>query len=165
MNALRRRWMAASTLVAGVLATPSAAQGSAACMTEKSRLDRNKQTVRAFYDLAFNQLKPAEAIAQYAGVNYVQHNPEVADGKQGFIDYFAQLAKRYGDKKRVEFIRLVAEDDLVTVHCRHTFREWHGDVQWAGIDIFRLDVNGKVVEHWDVLQKVTSSAVNSNSMF
>jgi predicted SnoaL-like aldol condensation-catalyzing enzyme len=169
VNVLRRRRIAACALIAGALVRPSVAQNAnasdAACATEKTRLDRNKKTVRAFYDLAFNQSKPAEAIAQYSGVTYIQHNPEVADGKQGFIDYFMQLAKRYGGKKRVEFIRFVAEDDLVTVHCRHTFREWHGDVQWAGIDIFRLDGEGKIVEHWDVLQKVTSSAAHTNSMF
>jgi predicted SnoaL-like aldol condensation-catalyzing enzyme len=138
---------------------PAAAQGS------KPDLERNKQTVRDFYDLAFNQSRPKEAIERYAGAQYIQHNPEVPDGKEGFIAYFEALGKRYGNKKRVEFKRMVAEGDLVVAHCRHTFSEWHGESVWAGMDIFKLDAQGKIVEHWDVLQKVPSGASNSNGMF
>jgi predicted SnoaL-like aldol condensation-catalyzing enzyme len=86
----------------------------------------------------FNQSKPAETIIGYAGATYIQHNPEVRDGKQGFIDYFEQIAKRYGSDgkgKRVEFKRMLADGDLVTVHCQHTFREWHGESVWA-VSIF-----------------------------
>ncbi len=167
MNALRRRWFAGVALFATFASRTSDAQSAntSVITSEKERLERNKRTVRAFYDLAFNQSKPREAIERYAGATYIQHNPEVADGKQGFIDYFEAMGKRYGANKRVEFIRWVAEDDLVTVHCRHTFREWHGDVLWAGMDIFRLDAQGKIVEHWDVLQKVPARMAHSNGMF
>jgi predicted SnoaL-like aldol condensation-catalyzing enzyme len=58
-------------------------------------LKRNKQTVTAFYDLAFNQCKPSEAMQRYAGEVYIQHNPAVADGKQAFIDYFERMAREY----------------------------------------------------------------------
>ena len=64
-------------------------------MDELARLERNKETVIAFYDLMFNQAKPAEAIEMYAGDIYVQHNPHVADGKQAFIDYFDRMAVVY----------------------------------------------------------------------
>ena len=56
-------------------------------------LERNKRNVIAFYDLMFNQCQPAEAIAQYAGSTYIQHNPHVGDGKQAFIDYFTRMAR------------------------------------------------------------------------
>ena len=52
------------------------------------RLERNKQAVIAFYDLMFNQCRPAEAIERYAGAEYKQHNPHVADGKEAFIAYW-----------------------------------------------------------------------------
>ena len=121
----------------------------------------NTQNAKAFYDLMFNQCKPRKAIARFVGDSYVQHNPHVGDGKDAFVDYFERMAAEYPGKQ-VRFVRTVAEGDLVVLHCHQT---WPDSDDYAGMDIFRFDDNGKIVEHWDVLQVVGGVAKNDNGLF
>lgn len=129
--------------------------------TVTTQYDRNKKAATRFYDLMFNQNDPQRAVELYVGDDYTQHNPEVADGKHAFIDYFVRMAADYPGK-HVEFKRVFADGDYVILHCHQT---WPNDNDYAGIDIFRFDDHGKIIEHWDVLQIVPGSAANDNGMF
>lgn len=121
----------------------------------------NTENAVAFYLMMFNDCQAAAAIEQFVGDKYIQHNPHVADGKQGFIDYFDRMAQEWPGK-RVTIKRSVAENDFVVLHC---LQQWPGNHDYAGIDIFRFDGDGKIVEHWDVLQIISEKSANSNGLF
>jgi predicted SnoaL-like aldol condensation-catalyzing enzyme len=125
------------------------------------QLEANKRTVREFYDLAFNQKQPAEAAQKYLGPYYRQHNPLAGDGPEPFVQFVTGFMQTFPEL-RIDIKRLLAEGDLVAVHC-HLVRQ-PGDRGMAVMDMFRLE-NGKVVEHWDVLQEVPEQAANTNTMF
>ena len=125
------------------------------------KLEANKSVVRDFYNLAFNLKKPEEAVAKYLGSHYRQHNPSAGDGADPFIAFVRGFVKAF-PSLRFDFKRFVAEGDLVVVHS-HLVRK-PGDRGMAVMDIFRLE-NGKIFEHWDVLQEVPESPANNNTMF
>jgi predicted SnoaL-like aldol condensation-catalyzing enzyme len=131
---------------------------------EKARLERNKQTVTAFYTTFMNDHDPEGAMKKYAGAEYRQHNPFVGDGKEAFIAFFKDLFQRHPGT-RMEIKRAVAEGDFVVVHVHHL--DPTGGKGRASMDWFRLDRNGKIVEHWDVMQWVPedNEVLNKNTMF
>jgi predicted SnoaL-like aldol condensation-catalyzing enzyme len=123
--------------------------------------DQNKQHAIAFYELMFNDCQPAEAIRRYAGREYIQHNPHVPDGPAGFIAYFERMQREYPGK-RVTIKRALADGNYVVLHCH---QHWPHDHDYAGMDIFRFDDEGKIVEHWDVLQIIPPKDKSGNGMF
>ena len=120
----------------------------------------NKQSAIEFYRMAYLG-EPAKAVELYVGAEYIQHNPLVGDGKQAFIDYFTEMANQY-PKKKIEFVRAVAEDNLVALHTHQT---WPGNEEYVTMDFFRFDENGKIVEHWDSIQKIPDETKNGNLMY
>ena len=126
----------------------------------KHNLEKNKQNAMAFYRTAYLG-NPTKAVENYVGDKYIQHNPLVGEGKQPFINYFTEMEKDYPDKS-IEFVRAIAEGDLVALHTHQT---WPGNEQYVTMDFFRFDCNGKIVEHWDSIQEVPSETKNGNTMY
>jgi predicted SnoaL-like aldol condensation-catalyzing enzyme len=125
------------------------------------QLEANKSIVREWNDLAINQRKPEEAVAKCLGPHYRQHNPGAGDGPEPFI----QMVKRFSQafpELRMEPKRMIAEGDYVVLHSHLILKP--GDRGTAVVDIFRLE-NGKIVEHWDVVQEVPETSANNNTMF
>ncbi len=126
----------------------------------QDNLEANKQNAIAFYRTAYLG-DPAKAVDMYVGAEYIQHNPLVGDGKQEFIDYFAQMTTQYPSKE-IEFVRVVAEGDLVALHTHQT---WPGNEEYVTMDFFRFDAEGKIIEHWDAIQEVPNETKNGNPMY
>ena len=125
------------------------------------RPQKNKETVLAYYNMAFNDKKPAEAAEKYGGPHYIQHNPQAPDGFEAFVEFVEGFAEQF-PQMSVDIKRAVAEGDLVVTHS--LLKTSPEDRGTAAVDIFRLE-EGKVVEHWDVLQPVPESAANDHPMF
>lgn len=122
-------------------------------------LERNKQNAIAFYKMAYLG-DAAKAVDLYVGDRYIQHNPDVADGKQGFIEYFDRMQAEY-PQKDIEFLRCIAQGELVALHTHQT---WPGNDRYVTMDFFRFDAHGKIVEHWDAIQQVPEQMAHENGM-
>jgi predicted SnoaL-like aldol condensation-catalyzing enzyme len=143
-----------------VTAFALAVASPAAYAADAAQMEANKKTVAALYDAVLNQ-KDFEKASQYLGPRYTQHNPNAADGPEGLKGFIAFLKDKFPNN-RSEIKRIFADGDYVIVHV-HAVRE-PGTRGNAIIDIFKLE-NGKVVEHWDVVQPIPEKAANDNTMF
>ena len=123
-------------------------------------LEEHKRNAIAFYQMAYNG-QPRKATELYVGDQYIQHNPDEADGIQGFINYFERMQEEY-PSKLIDFVRCIAEGNLVTSHT-HQIRP--GNDQYVTMDFFRFDRHGKICEHWDAIQQIPATSANSNTMY
>ena len=123
------------------------------------QLEANKRIAREWHELALR--KPEEMVAKHLGRNYRQHNPGSADGPEAFINTMKWIAQNFPEL-RMETKRIIAEGDLVVLHSHLILKP--GDRGSAVVEIFRLE-NGKIVEHWDVVQEVPETSANDNTMF
>ncbi|NOQ28006.1 MAG: hypothetical protein GQ564_21800 [Bacteroidales bacterium] len=124
------------------------------------KLEENKKNAKAFYKTAYLG-NPKKAIELYIREEYIQHNPDVKDGTQGFIEYFERMQIEYPEKS-IEFVRCIAEGDIVALH---THQIWPGNDEYVTMDFFRFDENGKICEHWDAIQQIPENSANPNKMY
>ncbi len=129
-------------------------------MINKNSNENMKKSAIEFYKMAFDG-NPAKAIELYVSGEYIQHNPAVKNGPDGFIEYFERMHIEYPNKS-VKFIRMVSENDLVALH---THQIWPGNDEYVTMDFFRFDNNGKIIEHWDSIQQIPKASANNNKMY
>ena len=146
--------------------------------TSNSRAVHNKNNVLELYDLMINQKRSEDATAKYVSPSYIQHNPLIPDGSVALGRFFAKVT---GERARARVVvhRIIAVGDYVWAHVNflNLFNDDPDDTGIAGVDIYRMDAEGKAVEHWDTLQLVGTSQnsaplvapniprANSNGMF
>lgn len=126
-------------------------------VTEK---EKNKKMVVDFYNEVFNKHN-IDIIPKYVSEDYKQHNPFVADGRKAFMDFFKEDFVKNSNSS-AEIKRVVAEGDTVALHVHS--RTNSQDKGVAIVDIFRIK-DGKIVEHWDVIQEIPNETANNNTMF
>ena len=120
-----------------------------------SRALRNKDNVLGWYDLMINKKQAEAAAAKYVSPDYIQHNPLIPDGADGLGKFFGQVTKER-TRARVVVHRIIAVGDYVWAHVNflNLFNDDADDTGLAGVDVFRMDADGRAIEHWDVLQAV-----------
>jgi predicted SnoaL-like aldol condensation-catalyzing enzyme len=137
-------------------------QNSKACARNKHDLDRNKHNAVAFYTTAFNDKNPRLAVQRYGGAEYIQHNPLAQNGFDAFIAFVESFTTAFPDA-HIDIRRVVAECDLVVTHALATGAvPVYTALGTKLADIFRMDANGKVVEHWDVGAAISATSANGN---
>jgi predicted SnoaL-like aldol condensation-catalyzing enzyme len=146
--------------VAALAAITMVGAATLAIASNTPREEAHKKIVLDLYDKALNQ-HDFEAASKHLGPYYKQHNPMAEDGAEG-LKKFIEWRKQKFPKARSEIKRVFADGDYVILHV-HSVRE-PGERGVAIVDIFRLE-NGKVVEHWDVIQAIPEKPANSNGMF
>ncbi len=137
-------------------------QNSKACVRSKHHLERNKRNAVAFYTVAFNDKNPRRAVELYGGAEYIQHNPLAPNGFEAFISFVESFTTAFPDA-HIDIRRVFAECDFVITHALATGAvPVYTALGSKFVDIFRLDANGKIVEHWDVGAAISPTSANGN---
>ena len=119
----------------------------------------NKQTVTKAYQKTFGDLD-VTAVDEFFSKDFVQHNPTIADGPEGVKALVQMLSSQGVPKQKIEFMHVLAEDDMVILHSRYEM----AGAEWRFIDIYRVR-DGKLAEHWDAMMQMPQARANKNSMF
>jgi predicted SnoaL-like aldol condensation-catalyzing enzyme len=125
-----------------------------------AQLARNKALVLEFYKKLIGE-KDYEAARPYMGEDYRQHAPYASDGHAGVAEWVRNFKETFPNH-HYEVKKVIAEGDFVVLHLHgKSGPNPHGE---SVVDIFRIK-DGKVIEHWDVIQPIPETADNANSMF
>lgn len=156
---------AAAACISSVFAADMSKNATKSALSESPKISQsasaeNKILVQNFWNALFNEHKIA-IIDEFVDEKYIQHNPGFKDGKSAFKDGMAGFLKDF-PKSSAEIKNIGSDGDLVFIHNHIKLNE--NDRGQAAVDIFRVK-NGKIVEHWDVIQDIPEKSENKNTMF
>jgi predicted SnoaL-like aldol condensation-catalyzing enzyme len=138
--------------------------------------EENKKIVLEYFELFFNEHRIDEAVDNYQSTTYIQHNPGVPNGPEALKAVMKSLVAQFPDL-RFDVKRAFAEGDYVIVHSEMSGVNWMVDgpetptagaadgemPTYAVVDIVRME-DGRIAEHWDVIQQVPTQTADGNSM-
>ena len=157
--------MLAATLLAvsclGMTAAHAQPQTKAQIVQNYDQTQKNRAMVMKAYQALFGD-HDLGALDLYWSDTYIQHNPQMVDGKQGVRDFMTKLGILNGPKQQIKFLRVIAENDLVMLQTSSPAFGTTPEMVYA--DIFRVE-NEKIVEHWDVIQAVPADKTNPRPMY
>lgn len=133
---------------------------STAIAAPRDETAHNRALVTRFADILYRQKDVKRAFDTFVAPDYVQHNPGIADGRDAAIAALSPMFARAGAEFQVK--RILVDGDMVAIHLFG-----RGDPATAGaavVDLYRVK-NGRIVEHWDVLQPMPTSSKNPHPMF
>ena len=152
----------ALSVTLGIASAGTSHTAKQACVKGQALLERNKANVVAYYETAFNDKNPELAVKLYGGDEYIQHNPLAGNGFDAFIGFVKSFTAAFPDT-HIDIRRVIAECDIVMTHGVLTGAEpVYSQFGSKVVDVFRLDKNGKIVEHWDVLAQQVDPATSLN---
>ena len=122
----------------------------------QTKEEKNKALVLEAFDTLFNKRDYAAA-EKYWSPDYIQHSAHIEPGRDGLFN----LIRNTPDTLRYEHQLIVAEGDYVIIHGR--FSGNGRPVAWIAADILRIE-NGRLAEHWDVLQDEATKAQSKSGL-
>ncbi len=150
--------------LAAVFLTANPAWAEAESASAGSREDCTmsaREVVDQFIDLFYVKKQVRQAFETWVHPDYIQHKPTLPDGREAVISFLEKLIQRFPERK-FTIHRVISSEDLVAVHYHS--QATPDDLGFAVVDIFRVE-NCRMVEHWDVVQRVPEESANDNTMF
>lgn len=124
-------------------------------------MSRRTENAKGLYQEGINEGRAKEALDKYIGDRYTQHSTGVADGKEGFLEFFIPFLER-NPVRDIKLIRTIEDGQYVFVHAHQSLN--NGQYYYVTADIFDTDENDKIIEHWDAIQEEVKETASGRSM-
>jgi predicted SnoaL-like aldol condensation-catalyzing enzyme len=123
-------------------------------------VNRKLANATALYLEGIRDGRVREAVEAYTGDRYTQHSTGVAEGVEGFVEFFEPFVERTRVRD-IRILRSIVDGRFVFVHVYQDLD--NGKARWVTTDLFETDSDDKIIEHWDVIAAVVNDSVNGHT--